>query len=71
MGSEPADSVRGSLIPHSTNKPALKLGLLCGPDPQLELKNYAWCFGQMTGGFFDTNLNYDLSSSSLWLLKEL
>ena len=39
--------------------------------PQFELKNYAWCFGQMTGGVFDTNLNYDLSSSSLWLLKEL
>ena len=32
MGSEPADSVRSSLIPHSTNNPALKLGLLCGPE---------------------------------------
>ena len=32
MGSEPADSVRSSLILHGTNNPALKLGLLCGPE---------------------------------------
>ena len=27
---------------------------------QLELKNYAWCFGQMTGGVFEPSQTFDL-----------